>query len=120
MIRFKTWGSYRGIKRQLKVMKDIDVTPILDKYGRIGVERLKDATPVRTGLTRDSWNYRLDSSKKGKRLIFYNTNREDDMTAPVVILLIHGHISVEGTWIEGHDFVSDIIEELCNEIKEEI
>ena len=120
MIRFKTWGSYRGIKRQLKVMKDVDVTPILDKYGRIGVERLASATPVRTGQTRDSWRYRLESNRKGKKLVFYNTNKEADMTAPVVILLIHGHISVEGTWIEGHDFVTEIIEELCNEIKAEI
>lgn len=120
MIRIKTWGSYKKIKKELRVMKDMDVTPILYKYGQIGVKKLADATPVRSGKTRDSWEFRISPSKRGKRLIFYNTNVDDDCTVSVAILLIHGHVSVEGTWIEGHDFVTDIINELCIEIKSEI
>lgn len=120
LIRIKSKGDYKKIKRELKIKKDIDVTPILDKYGRIGVKRLADATPVRTGKTRDSWDYKITQSKRGKKLVFFNTNRDEDCTVSVAILLIHGHISLEGTWIEGHDFVTGVIEEICSELKQEI
>lgn len=120
IISIKSKGDYRKIKRELRITKDIDVTHILDKYGRIGVERLANATPVRTGATRDSWKYRVVDSSRGKKLVFYNTNRDEDCTVSVAILIVQGHVTLDGTWVSGNDFVTDIIEELCSEIKNEI
>lgn len=120
MFRFRTHGNYNKIKKELKIKKDIDTTYLLNKYGRIGVERLASATPVRTGLTRDSWKYTVTDTKKGQKLIFYNTNRGTDTETSVVILLIHGHVTREGGWIEGNDFVSPIIDDICEEIKTEL
>lgn len=118
MFKIHTSGSYKNTTRSLEKMKNMDVSPVLDKYGRIGVERLSKATPVNTGETADSWEYDVVKTNKGYKLIFSNTHRSGEYK--VVILIIHGHITTRGTWIEGNDFVTPIANELCEEIKSEL
>ncbi len=118
MISFKTRGNYNKTKKHLNDLKNIDISSILDKYGRLGVRRFKDATPVRTGLTSESWDYHIEKTKHGQKLVFTNSNIQDE--CHVVILIRYGHVTSSGTWIEGNDFISPILNELCEEIKSEM
>lgn len=81
----------------------------LEKWGRIGVDRLKKATPVDTGETRNGWHYAITAG----RLRFYNDN------ANVVRFICYGHMSTGGTWVPGNDFVTPVIKEIQNDIRKE-
>lgn len=80
-----------------------------DMYGLQGVQRLKDATPVDTGETRNGWHYKVVNEK----VFFYNDNPE------VIRYLCQGHMSTAGTWVAGNDFVSPILKEIQNDIRRE-
>lgn len=118
MISFSTRGNYSKTKKSLNDLKHIDIESILDKYGKIGVDLFKKATPVRTGLTADSWDYHIEKTNHGQKLVFTNSNVEDG--CPIVIFIRHGHITANGTWIMGNDFVKPILDNLCAELKSEI
>ena len=81
----------------------------LEKWGVLGVKRLKDATPVDTGELRDGWHYAI----KNGAVVFYN-DRPD-----IVRYLCNGHMTTAGTWVQGNDFVTPIVREIQNEIRKE-
>ena len=81
----------------------------LDRYGYLGLQRLKDATPVDTGETKNGWHYKIVRSK----IFFYNDNPD------VIRFLCHGHMSTAGPWVAGNDFVSPILKEIQNDIRRE-
>ena len=81
----------------------------LDRYGYLGCQRLKDATPVDTGETKNGWHYKIVRSK----IFFYNDNPD------VIRFLCNGHMSTAGTWVAGNDFVSPILKEIQNDIRRE-
>ena len=83
----------------------------------MGVERLSEATPVESGETRDSWEYDIKPTKRGYKINFYNTNQHEGYH--IVVLLRYGHITVDGRWVDGNDFVEPVIQELCAELREE-
>ena len=82
----------------------------LDKWGRIGVQMLKDATPVETGKTQASWEYRIEHG----RLQFVNTNGKR------ILYLTDGYTNQYGQWVQGNDFVSPIIKYIQNAIEREV
>ena len=119
MIRIDSKGTYRDTIRYLKrIENNIDTPSVLDKYGRIGVERLSKATPINTGLTSDSWRYDITETSAGYSINFYNDNVQDGYH--VVLIIQNGHITPQGTWIEANDFITPIIDELCKELSLEI
>lgn len=91
---------------------------LLDKYGRIGVERLAAATPVRTGLTAASWSYKVVRVSQGYELEFHNDNMAGDR--PLVILIRFGHGLASGGYVPANDFVKPVINQLMSELSEEI
>ena len=97
---------------------------VLKHYAERGIEALREATPKDTGATADSWKYEIESGNGFTRLIYYNTNTENGMN--VAILLIYGHGTRNGGYVEGYDFVSpalrpvfrDLADAIFNEITE--
>jgi hypothetical protein len=111
-------GEYTSTIKKLKnAMLNRDVAWIMDKYGRIGVERLSAATPVRTGLTADSWSYKVENQNEGYKLTFSNSNTSEGI--PIIVFLRYGHVTSTGGWVEGNDFVKPIIDQLLVELQEE-
>lgn len=125
-INFEHRGNFNCLERFL--VKSLHVSPlirpILDKYGRRGVEALKEATPKDTGKTADSWKYEIVKDQNGQyQIVWSNTNIVDGW-ANVAILLQYGHATRNGGFVKGVDFINPAIEKvfqgMANEAWEEV
>ena len=119
MLRLTSRGDYSKTLQYLKhVDHNMDIPSTLDKYGQIGVDRLSKATPVESGETANSWGYYIEDTKNGYKLCFTNTHTKNDYH--IVVLIRYGHVTVGGTWVEGNDFVTPVISDLCSELRDNI
>lgn len=118
-IKCKVKGSYRPFIKKLEKMKqdieDIDI----DYFGEIGVGMLKDTTPKDSHKTADSWWYKVETTAKGKRLSFTNSNVTSEGT-PIAILLEYGHATKAGNWYPGYNFINPAINKVVKELIEKI
>ena len=125
-INFEHRGNFNKLERFLTKSLHIGplVRPILDKYGRRGVEALKEATPKDTGKTADSWTYDIIKDQQGNyQIVWSNTNIVDDW-ANIAILLQYGHATRNGGYVKGTDYINPAIEKvfqgMANEAWEEV
>lgn len=69
VVKVVSTGDWGRTKRWLNKVRHVDFDAVLHKYGEIGVRELKLNTPKRSGLTAESWTYKiekdLDSSGDG-------------------------------------------------------
>ncbi len=79
----------------------------LDKYGKMGVKALQQATPKDTGVTADSWYYVIEHDEVNKILTvaWYNANVVDDWYN-VAIMLQYGHATRNGGYVQGRDYIN--------------
>lgn len=119
MIIFRSKGLFNNTQKFLNKLKNKEYLNILDKYGQLGVKALREATPVETGKTANSWYYDI-TQKEGKTMInFYNDNNVVNKTGykfNIVILLQTGHATRNGGWVEGIDFVNPALKPVFDEI----
>ena len=118
MIKTKQKGSFKKTKSFLTNLSNIFDNTLSEKYGKRGIELLAEFTPKDTGKTAESWVYEVDNTRNGFVLHFYNTNIQNG--TPVAIILNDGHLSKEGQWIPGSNYIEDAINELYNEIAKDI
>jgi len=90
---------------------------ILDKYGQIGVDALKDATPKDTGKTSESWYYRITKTKDSTYINWYNDNFNDGV--PIAIVLQYGHATRNGGFVEGIDYINPALKPIFEQIADE-
>lgn len=119
MIKTTVTGSYKEVNNFFQKMLRLIDRSKLNEFGKLGVDMLREVTPVDTGLTRDSWYYKITKTPKGLELSFNNSNLSED-GVPVVIYIMYGHITSYGTWTEKNNFVKPVIDKLVKEIKTEI
>ena len=95
------------------------VKTILQKYGRLGVEALREATPKDTGKTSESWVYEIEEDSDGTlKIVWSNTNVANDW-APVAILLQYGHATRNGGYVQGLDYINPAIESIFKKLADE-
>lgn len=125
-INFEHKGNFNKIERFLVKSLHIKplVRPILDKYGRRGIEALKEATPKDSGKTSESWKYDIIKDERGNyQIVWSNTNIVDGW-ANIAILLQYGHATRNGGFVKGVDYINPAIEKvfqgMANEAWEEV
>ena len=113
-ISFVNHGSFKKtnhfLERALESVKLGD----LDRFGRMGVEALRSATPKDTGRTAESWNYRIIREKDNTRIEWVNDNIVDGI--PIAVLLQYGHATRNGGWVEGRDYINPAIRPIFDQI----
>lgn len=76
---------------------------ILTKYGELGLKALKEATPVRTGVTAASWRYEIIAERNSYRIEFHNDNVNNGVN--IALILNYGHATWGGAWVEGRHYI---------------
>ena len=114
MITVRHKGNFNNFERFVNRALRRDYLNIISVYAERGVEALKEATPVVSGETRDAWNYEIESGN-GKTTLWF-TNSEEDNGVSVAILLIYGHGTKNGGYVEGIDFVSPALRPVFQEM----
>lgn len=114
MISFRQKGDFSKLSRYLERAKEAVRLGDLDKYGREGVAALASATPVDSGLTADSWYYKIVRTKDSVSLEFHNSNVQNGVM--IAIILQYGHGTGTGGWVEGRDYINPAIQPIFDKI----
>ncbi len=117
MITFRHKGDFSKLNRFLERIKEAIKLGILDKYGRMGVDALADATPVESGKTATSWRYEIVRSNGGVSLQFLNSNINKNVN--IALILQYGHGTGTGGWVEGRDYINPAIQPVFDKLAEE-
>lgn len=117
MITFRQKGDFSKLTSFLERAKKAVRIGDLDKYGREGVAALSSATPVRTGLTANSWYYEIEHQNGSVSIIFNNSNVNKGV--PIAIILQYGHGTRNGGWVQGRDYINPAIQPIFDRITKE-
>ena len=122
MIKVSHKGDFsKTIKFMKEAAKAVDLN-MFKKYGQDGVNALKAATPVDTGLTADSWYYEITKTKNSITINFNNSNVQNGV--PIAIILQYGHGTRNGGYVKGRDYINPaiqpIFEKLTNDAWKEV
>lgn len=92
---------------------------ILDKYGKLGVEALKEATPKDTGKTSESWSYKIEEENDGTLKIVWSNSNLGNGWAPIAILLQYGHATGNGGYVQGNDYINPAIDSIFHRLADD-
>ena len=90
---------------------------MLDKYGKLGVDALKSATPTETGKTAESWSYEIKNNGSSAVISFLNTNINKGVN--IAIILQYGHGTGTGGYVEGRDYINPAIQPVFDALANE-
>lgn len=114
MITFKHKGNFEKTTNFLKKAKSLNIKRVLEKYGKTGVDALKEATPKDTGKTSESWTYTVTVTNRLCRIDWRNTNIVDGV--PIAIILQYGHATRNGGYVEGIDYINPTMKPIFEDI----
>ena len=117
MISFRHKGDFSKTTQFLKRAKEMNISRVLDKYGREGVAALASATPVDSGRTAESWFYEIEHST-GSSVIRFN-NSHVNKGVPIAVILQYGHGTGTGGWVQGRDYINPAIQPVFDRIVSE-
>lgn len=116
MVSFRHKGDFSKTSRYLLKVKMAAKVADLESFGREGVAALASATPVDSGLTASSWDYKIERSEGSVSIIF--TNSHINKGVPIAIILQYGHGTRNGGWVEGRDYINPAIQPIFDKIVE--
>lgn len=117
-ISLRSKGNFDKTEKFLKASVNSTRNLKLDKYGKRGVAALSAATPVESGLTASSWEYKIEKTKGKATLKFYNKNIQNGV--PIAIILQYGHGTKNGGWVEGRDYINPALRPIFDEMAEAV
>ena len=117
MISFRQKGDFSKLTGYFERVKEAVHLGDLDKYGREGVAALESATPIDTGLTASSWNYKIERANGSVKLTFNNSNIQNGV--PIAIILQYGHGTGTGGWVQGRDYINPALQPIFDKIAQE-
>lgn len=118
MVVITSKGSFQNTEQFLAHMSKSDIFAALEPYARAGVEALAAATPLRSGLTAESWDYEITHERGLYRITWLNTHVVKGV--PIAIILQYGHGTGTGGWVEGRDYINPAIQPIFDKISEEV
>lgn len=118
MIKFSHKGNWSKTNSFLQKALHLIKLSELDKYGMEGVKILYENTPKDSGLTAQSWYYKIINSDNSVRIEWLNSNVNDGI--PIAILIQYGHGLQNGGYVDGIDYINPSMKPLFDEIVEKI
>ncbi len=118
MLIFRQRGNFNNTERFIKKVLNKEIYKNLDEYGMKGVEALRASTPVRTGLTADSWDYKIIQNKGDIKIVWTNSNFNKG--EQIAVLIQYGHGTGNGGYVQGRDYINPSMRVVFDEIAEDI
>ena len=119
VITIRSRGDFRKTRKLLKRMSDNDIAKALARYGEQGIELLAAATPVRSGLTANSWSYQIENGNGSTKLVWTNSNVVGEKYN-LAILLQYGHGTGTGGYVVGINYINPALRPLFEEMAQTI
>lgn len=116
MISFKQKGDFKNMDKFLN--RNRNFIGILEKYAVEGMNALKNATPIDSGKTANSWTYSIKYNKKSISIVWSNTNVVNGV--PVAILIQYGHATATGQYVQGTDFINPSMKPIFEKMSDEL
>ena len=116
MLTIKVKGSTAKTETFLRRNKKLKYGD-LDKYGIMGVNALREATPVDTGLTADSWTYEIVRTETTTSIVWKNTNVSNGV--PIALLIQYGHGTRNGGYVVGRDYINPALQPIFDKLAEQ-
>lgn len=114
MISLKNLGSSNDTRKFLSRLLDGDIYSDLHRYGQMGVDALRSATPVDSGETASSWGYVIQKTGRGTTIVWTNSKTNDG--ARIALLLQYGHGTGTGGYVAGYDYINPAIRPIFDQI----
>lgn len=112
-------GSFDKTFSFLEKAQRAYIEKILNKYGKVGVELLSSATPVRTGKTASSWGYEIEHSEDGIYTLYWkNSNVVKGIN--IALILQTGHGTKNGGYVSGINYIDPALEPLFKKLADDI
>jgi hypothetical protein len=88
----------------------------------MGVERLSEYTPKRTGKTASSWTYQIHVGLNGASVEWWNTNENEGV--PIALIIQYGHGTGTFGYVPGIDYINPalrpVFEEMADKVWKEV
>lgn len=118
-ITFRQRGNFNRLEKYLTKAIDAVTLNHLKKYGEMGVEALKAATPVETGVTAMAWSYEIKQTGSGYAIEFHNGNVVDGWFN-VALMIDTGHGTGTGGWVEGRHYIDPAIQPVFDQMAQDL
>lgn len=118
MIKVTHKGDFRHTERLFDKALSRKYIDLLRHYAELGVEALRDATPVDSGATAEAWGYEIESGNGRTTIYFMNSNENHGVN--IAILLIYGHGTANGVYVQGVDFVTPALIPVFDQLADQI
>lgn len=113
MIEMKFDADF-DMSKWLTQVKNRKLRDVLATAGDRGVAALRANTPVGTGKTANSWRYKVKQTKRGVKIVWYNTHIVSKV--PIAIILQYGHGTRQGGYVRGRDYINPAMKPIFDEI----
>lgn len=107
-------GNFESTTKFLSTERPSRIRKTLEKYGKIGVEALEEATPKDTGLTSRSWGFDVVETKTGISVVWKNSNVVDGV--PIALIIQYGHATRNGGYVQGRDYINPALQPVFDDI----
>lgn len=107
MVGVSVKGSFDNTFNFFDRLKRREYLRVLDKYGQLGVDALRRATPKDTGKTSESWYYEVIDNKDTSEIVWYNSNVNKGVN--IALILHYGHAAPDGSFVRGFDYINPAI-----------
>lgn len=113
-ISFSSKGSFKNTENFIAKLSKGDLFKNLEGLAREGVTALAAATPRASGLTADSWDFKVKIGFRSSTITWTNSHIESGF--PVAIMLQYGHGTGTGGWVQGEDYINPTIKPVFDNI----
>lgn len=118
MFRLRSKGDFSKTFKFFEKASNIDYDAILSPFGKEGVLLLSSATPIESGKTSQSWDYFVEKTAGGARIVWTNHNLTSDGQC-IAIMLQYGHGTGTGGYVQGRDYINPAMRPLFDRLAEE-
>ena len=118
MIKITQRGDFRETERFLEKSKKLKLNKRLESCAKMGVEALRDSTPIDSGKTAASWDYVIRNENGVASIVWTNSNVNNGEN--IAILIQYGHGTGTGGYVHGRDYINPAMQSVFDKIIDDI